>query len=119
MAEAFVGRMGATKYAPEGGKLLLTKYVSNGVLALLLTNEEGERELTCSVNLRNPPAEGCLWIKDYSENEGVLEALIEADIVRMTDRTERSGYSVLYECKLLVPVPDDVEYAGSQMEGNV
>ena len=58
---------------------------------------------TCTVALVDqPPAEGCVWIKDYSENEGMLEMLEKAGVVQRTGRVTVSGYVTIPEAKLLI-----------------
>ena len=41
-------------------------------------------------------------IKDYSENAGVLEGLVNSGIVQLTGRSVESGYITAPICKLLV-----------------
>ena len=64
---------------------------ANGRQAIVLKTVEGEPFMTCSVNL---PHEDCpageVWIKNWSENEGVLPWLISHAIV---------GHEVLATCR--------------------
>jgi len=54
----------------------------NGRIALQFINVEGEPELTASVNMVELPCpEGHTWIKDWSENEGILQELRRHGIV--------------------------------------
>ena len=41
-------------------------------------------------------------IKNYSENEGMLEALVEANIVKATGQTVPVGRTVGHICELLI-----------------
>lgn len=41
-------------------------------------------------------------IKDYSENAGILQSLVEAGVVARTDRTVRAGFALANICKLLI-----------------
>lgn len=54
----------------------------NGRIALRLLDEQGMPQLTCTVNL---PEEACppdeVWIKDWSENEGMRKFLEEEGII--------------------------------------
>ena len=45
---------------------------------------------------------GEVLIKDYSENEGMLNALVKAKIVSDTGRCVQSGFVSIPVCKLLV-----------------
>lgn len=56
----------------------------NGNIALYLEDAETfERIAVCSVNLdKFPLADNEVFIKDYSENEGMLEALLDAGAVK-------------------------------------
>lgn len=63
-------------------------YADSGGLAVRLNSDEGVVTIV-SVNLdmtgyaANP---GCFWIKNYSEHEGLGDALIKAGVVFPTDR---------------------------------
>ena len=48
------------------------------------------------------PPPGYCFIKDYSENEGILEALTEAGIVSPTGEIVPVGFAHALLCKLLV-----------------
>ena len=57
--------------------------------------------MTASVNVGNTdPTE--VAIKDYSENEGILQAMVEAGIVSEPVRTVKSGFVDIPICRLLV-----------------
>jgi len=82
----------------------------NGRLAIQLTDTEDHSPVaTATVNLpdaRLGDDEVC--IKDYSENEGVLAALVNAKVVSEPVRFESSGWVTIPVCKLLLEVPDAV-----------
>lgn len=67
-----------------------SKYMDNDRIALVLTEEEtGEPVATASVNvvdykMSDTTVEDYTFIKNYAENEGMLQALIEAGIVQDT-----------------------------------
>jgi len=74
--------------------------------AIKLMNAEEGPIATASVNLPDEPmADNEIGIKDYSENEGMLEVLMEAGIVSKPDRYVASGWVHIPICKLLVEVP--------------
>jgi hypothetical protein len=58
---------------------------------------------TATVNIPDAElASNEVCIKSYSENEGMLDALLKAKIVAKPHRTVQSGYVVIPVCKLLV-----------------
>lgn len=70
-------------------------------IALLGFNERGEQNHVCTVNFPESPVNvGHVWIKNWSENEGVLQALIKAKIGTATGRTMRAGHVHAHELKL-------------------
>lgn len=77
---------------------------SDGSLALVVTDYgTGEHLATATVFLNHDkPAEGHVFIKDYSENEGVLNCLIDQGIVSKPVREVQAGFVVVHECEVLV-----------------
>ena len=78
-----------------------SKY-SNGRTSLeLIDIEDGIPYATASVNLPNVLLEeNEILIKDYSENQGVLDFLVENNIVNRTERSVQSGYVWIPVCIL-------------------
>lgn len=90
---------------------LLKSYYAHGnrVALCLVAGEKdecpGEPVSTCTVNLPDEPlGEGEVFIKDYSENEGMVEFLVKEGVVEKTGREVRSGYIAVPVCKLLIGV---------------
>lgn len=79
-------------------------YASGNTLIQLL-DAEGMPYARATINI---PTEELgdkeVFIKDYSENAGMLSALLEAGIVADTGRKVRTGYVEVPVCKILVPV---------------
>jgi hypothetical protein len=77
----------------------------NGRPALQLVDaSDGEPIATATVNLPDLPAgPNQVFIKDYSENEGMLKALTEAGVVKPTGETVRSGFVEVPVCELQPP----------------
>ena len=74
---------------------------SNGRTAIVLLNN-GEKYAIASVNVVAEPLEdGYVFIKDYSEGEGMLHALVEAKIVESTGRIVHSGFVTIPEVRIL------------------
>jgi hypothetical protein len=64
----------------------------NGNRAFTLTNpKNGERIAVCTINL-NSLTEDELAIKDYSENQGMYQTLLDYKIIEPAHRFEDSGY---------------------------
>lgn len=81
-----------------------SSYAHGGTTAMLLVDAEtGEVIVYASVNIEDYPLkDGQILIKNWSENAGVLEALVEAGIVRDTGKVVPTGYVVANLCDLLV-----------------
>jgi len=89
---------------------LCTAFYSNGGTALLMrlpADEDGPGEdWPVSVNLVDvPPADGCIWVKTWSGNEGILAALTAAGVLEPTGRTQPTGFVHAHEARLLKEVP--------------
>ena len=79
---------------------------NNGRKAIqLIGKEDGEPIATATVNLRDEPlAPDTVFIKDYSENNGMLATLVKAGIVSEPLRYVLSGFVKIPVCKLLIPI---------------
>lgn len=91
-----------SKYTDEDVILDCEGEYPNGTLAISATTLQGEPQFTATVALDEIPAEGCVFLKGWSENEGIPEALVKAGIVELTGRTIPTGYCEAVEAKLLV-----------------
>jgi hypothetical protein len=78
---------------------------TNGRPALVLNDpRDGEQIAVATVNLPDVPAgPNEVFIKDYSENAGMLAALEAAGVVRATGDVARSGFVTIPRCELLPP----------------
>ena len=74
---------------------------------LLLDALDDEQIAIASVNVPEYPLnkDEC-FIKDYSENEGVLNTLIFAGIIKETDVKIKQGFVELTVCKILKGMED-------------
>ena len=91
---------------------VIKKQYQNGRVALQLIaiaddmdNDvyKGEPIAMATVNLPEVElADGEVFIKDYSENEGMLEALENAGVVKFTGQYVKSGFVIIPICKLLI-----------------
>jgi hypothetical protein len=77
----------------------------NGRPALILNDaHSGEQVAVATVNLPDVAAgRNEVFIKDYSENEGMLKALVEAGVVAATGRMVRTGFAEIPRAVLLPP----------------
>jgi len=91
------------KYVNTDVALLVKHYVADESPAIVgYEHETGAPLFTATVCLPDPPAEGCVWLKGWSENEGIPEALVEAGVVRLTGRKCYTGYCEAIEARLLI-----------------
>lgn len=76
------------------------QYRNNNALVLeLVETETGEPFMTCTVNTPEISG-GEVAIKNYSENEGVLDFLIKEGIIEPPHRFISSGFISLPVCKV-------------------
>ena len=88
-------------------KLQFGKYGNGRTAIELVDAHNGEPIATATLNMpRVPLAENQVFIKDYSENEGMLAALEAAGVVRAMGVHVPSGFASLPVCELLVTPPE-------------
>lgn len=77
---------------------------SNGSTALVLNDvEDGQLVAKASINIPDLPLlEGQIVIKNYAENAGMLNALVEAKVVTAPIGTVQTGYEQSPICWLLI-----------------
>ncbi len=69
----------------------------------LIDANDGEPVATCTVNMPDLAlAENEICIKDYSENDGMLDFLVKEGIVEDTGKMVSSGYVQIPICRLLL-----------------
>jgi hypothetical protein len=84
----------------------------NGRTAIVLVGSDGEFAAVATVNI--PEAQlrpDQVFIKDYSENQGMLAALEKAGIVQATGAYVDCGYASMPVCRLLVDPPGQQQAA--------
>ena len=89
------------KYTNEMVILNLDGKYGNGSRAISATTLQGEPQFTATVALDETPPDGHVFLKGWSENEGIPEALVKAGVVELTGRTIPTGYCEAVEAKLL------------------
>lgn len=81
------------KFKGKYCELIYSKYSVNKATALLLMHE-GEKVVMCTSNIKdNKLGRNEVAIKNYSENEGVFEALIEAGAIEDTGKVIKLDYN--------------------------
>ena len=90
-----------TKHTPQGEYMLhcAGRYI-DGSLALEVYGEMGKMFKATVCLPSYVPAPRHVMIKDWSENEGVLDALIEAGVIEPPVRKIPINYVVAHECRL-------------------
>ena len=81
-------------------KLKRGTYQDNNNTALVLLDEDNELVSMATLNLGDVLAEDEAYIKDYSENSGMLEALEEAGVVVKVIGSKPSGFILAPMVKL-------------------
>jgi len=68
--------------------------------------QDGQVLLKASVNMSNHnPPDGYIFIKNWAENEGILEILIENKVIALPQAFLSYGFVQIPLCKLLCEVP--------------
>jgi len=88
-------KVGPAKYC-RGGELKFTHYPANGDFAIIIEREDGSKECTATVCLVASQAalihERGVWLKGWSENEGVPQALVDAGVLTLTGGMRPTGF---------------------------
>jgi len=81
-----------------------TNYATKGRIALQLYDLQDYQPIaTATVNLPDESIEeGHVFIKNWSENEGIYQALLKAGVIEPLVRRVSTGYVEAYVCKLLI-----------------
>lgn len=91
------------KFLNETCTVHFTTYANSGRTAIQLCGEDGLPFAIATLNVPEAPvAKGNVLIKNYSENTGMLDALIEAGIISRPISYYFNGYVNIPECKVLV-----------------
>lgn len=80
------------------------KYKNNRTAIALVDEISFEPIAVATINVPNVPLkDNEVIIKDYSENEGLLDVLVKANIVKKLGKNVQVGYAKCEICKLLIP----------------
>ena len=96
------------KYVKGKVRLVKKRYErADGPICIQGENPEtGEPLFKATVNLLMPPRKGHVWLKGWSENEGIPQALADAGIVKLTGTHAYTGHASADEACLLVDIPE-------------
>jgi hypothetical protein len=94
-----------TKWLDEEA-YIVSGYYGDESIAWKAYSLEGEPLCTptvCLVEYNQEPRPEHVFIKNWSENEGILESLIAGGIISEPVRTLPAGFCKAYECRILKP----------------
>ena len=89
-----------SKYINEEVNLHFGNY-GDGSPSITATSLDFEPMFKATVALNEKPADGCVFLKGWSENEGIPEALVKAGVVELTGGGVSTGFCLAIEAKLL------------------
>jgi len=95
-------------------------YYNNGRKAITIYDEQTtEPVATATVNL---PLSDCkddeIFVKNYSENEGMTDALIEYGFIKKESTgSDRSGFEIIFKYKLTEKMMELFEALKQELEG--
>lgn len=94
----------STKYISDETVMVKTVgQYADGSTAIQIFDLDGCIEATATVALPDrTPDKGNVFIKNWSENEGMYNALVEAGVIGEKVRDVRAGFATAYECPLNV-----------------
>ena len=104
------------KWRGESLNLVAARYVT-GNLALRLELLDDQPFTTVTVNLDIAPPYPYIAVKNYSENEGILEVLIDNDIIEVDPVVQiKSGFVSIPVHKLTQPIQTIIEQTLPEQE---
>lgn len=97
------------KFKKWNTELRKGKY-ENDRIALVLVDPKDPTEFIAVATVNVPEVrltDNQVIIKDYSENEGMLKTLVEAEVVSSPIKQVRTGFTIVQICQLLIN-PDKI-----------
>ena len=80
------------------------EYPGGRTALVLIDARDGDQVATVTVNLPDQPlGANEVFVKDWSENDGMVAAMERAGILRNTGEYVRAGYVVAPKCELIHP----------------
>lgn len=89
-------------YNGDKVKLFLGKYIEPQNNALFMETLNGDPHAICSINIdtEEPVENDLVFIKDYSENEGMINFLLENGVIEEVVGLEMSGFVLIPVARL-------------------
>jgi len=78
--------------------LVSDMYSANDQTCLKLETLEGHPYMTCTMNLDDELNDNVVWIKDYSENTGILELLVRRGVLVANGVRQKNGHTEFIQC---------------------
>ena len=95
------GNLVEVDFAGYRCQLLMDRFASGGLCLRLVDLENNDQIARATVCLpASSPPHGCVYIKDYGENEGLLDTLCRAGVVTDTGERAPSGFAELAIARL-------------------
>jgi hypothetical protein len=91
-----------TPYGDFNLSLQFATYTNGQTAIKLIDTEDGCPFATATVSVDDQLLEDEVAIKNYSENEGILDSLINAGIIEKPHEFINSGFVTIPVCKLLI-----------------
>ena len=88
----------------------LGRYHDGSPAISLYDEATGEPVARCTCCLHERPDPGYVFVKDWSENEGMLAAMIEAGLVEDTGNRVPTGFVEVAVCRLRIPMGEFPEW---------
>ena len=97
-----LGECGPTPYM-EAATVRITDYSADNSVALVANPGTPDQQIytVCLAESGAPIRNNHVWLKNWSENIGVPEALVKAGLVELTGETWQTGFVNAVEAKLL------------------
>jgi len=89
-----------TKYIKNVTGDIDTRTYQDGSLAVALVEPNGYEYMLLSVNIKGygiTPAKDCFFVKDYSEHQGLAEALENTGFFKITKHMQLGQYNALFK----------------------
>lgn len=89
-------------YNNQKVKCLLTKYTGTTNNAIIMVNNKEEEVAVCSVNFDFQLKKNEVFIDNSSKNRGMLDFLVNNNIVKMPKKCINSGFNMIPICELVM-----------------
>jgi hypothetical protein len=94
-------KVGDTDHAKGPMTIRWSHYPADGSIAIQLMSQDGAVMLKATVCMLMPAPDGHIWVKSYSENAGVFDALAQAHVIKPAISDFRNcGFETAFLCEL-------------------